>query len=45
MVIEVGKLAGNAIVPYSQSTKRTKVLTLTDDAYIVATGLIYLLLF
>ena len=29
MVIEVGKLAGNAIVPYSQSTKRTKEITLT----------------
>ena len=29
MVIEVGKLAGNAIVPYSQSTKRTKWIDVT----------------
>lgn len=32
MVIQAGKLAGNAIVPYNQSTKRTKEVVLTATA-------------
>ena len=33
-----GLREGNALIPYSESTKKTKFISITDTSYLVATG-------